>query len=180
MAKGPGPAVALLGLGALFMIAKGKKGGKTATKPWEQAEAEGEAADTGTSGNGGGGGGGTGSGQPPGPPNVSGHPDGYNANFFSNWTDVNAVFKAMGYAAPAGEVATPPAVVRKFQEQYNEASGAGKFGAVATLKVDGVPGKNSLNAIEAVLGRGQPLKKGDFAQGAAAMARATQWDLYFP
>lgn len=151
MAKGPGPIVALLGLGALFMLG-GKKGGGGA-KPWEAAEAGTEPAPSDkepppppSSG------GGNVNQNPP--PNLSGDPEGYNTIIFSGPDQVKEIYGWLGYNIKGFN---KDAEVRRFQQNYNAARKGGMFDATGVLFEDGTSGKNTLRALEiAVYGKNNP------------------------
>jgi hypothetical protein len=155
MAKGPGPALALAAVAALFFLAKGKKGngaGNGAAAPLvpppDPTEEEPPAAPSRPAGN---------------PPNVSGDSAGYNSQFFNSRQSILDAFEQLGYVTPTdrdtmndlgadgqlgGDDDKPSAEVRKFQQQYNKVSlkfpGLGMRG----LDTDGKVGAHTLNGLE--------------------------------
>lgn len=104
------------------------------------------------------------------PPNMSGDPQGYNTKVWPSPSPVRLAFKAHGYDMPYSQDAITNAskphdeVVRRFQRDWNKVINgidAGKVGlpsdpkdalALRSLRGllddDGVPGKNTLNALE--------------------------------
>ncbi len=80
------------------------------------------------------------------PPNMSGHPWGYNAVFFPNSLIVRANLRNhLGHTFPLIDEPPPPAQMKGFQALYNTLTGP-KFPGV--LHNDGIAGKHTLNALE--------------------------------
>lgn len=133
----------------------------------------GGSSDGGTSGGGSSGGGSSG-GSPSGrasgkPPNISGDPEGYNTTRFPSPGPVRMALITMGYKVEANDETLVPnnkpnAEVRRFQTDWNRVirgidSGKVKLPDInepqlkhyrGLLDEDGIPGKNTLNALEIV------------------------------
>lgn len=107
------------------------------------------------------------------PPNFSGDPAGYNTELFPGPTPIRVALNTLGYniAYTGGELApngTPNSEVQRFQSDYNKVVRGIDVGKVklptsvpqpkrlkvlrGLLVVDGIPGKNSLKALEIALG----------------------------
>jgi len=103
------------------------------------------------------------------PPNVSGDREGYNAVRFKSSAPVRLTMKALGYKVPfnddplVSKTASSNPLVSKFQRDWNSVirgldSGKVKLTGLSDppkaklfrglLDIDGVPGKNTLNALE--------------------------------
>ena len=172
MAKGPGPALALAGVAALFLL-KGKK--KAAAAPTSIIDPEGDATEEdvggGPVGGGGGGGGGSSSENPKTVPNPSGDPKGYNTTLYPGAFPVRMALSGLGYDISLSAATAPlstaqdRAAVRKFQKDYSQGNVTVELGPYAGDAVpgyleedEGIAGKNVLNALEIVVG-GFPLGK---------------------
>lgn len=84
-------------------------------------------------------------------PNISGNPAGYNVAVWSSPLEVQKVLFALGYQSTDPiNTAPSPSAVKAFQRDYNAASDLAFQDAVGQLAVDGVVGKNTLNALERV------------------------------
>jgi hypothetical protein len=180
MAKGPGPILALAGLGALFMMTR-KGGTATITDPGdfesllddldeEEVQVEEESPPPASGGTSGSRGGGTASN----PPNISGDPKGYNSAMWQTPRNVREILKMLGYSITVNDTPVKNnAAARKFQGHYNLASKGGMteqvpggpaaalvqpgtLSATGTVLEDGTMGKHSLNALEIIATQGTP------------------------
>jgi hypothetical protein len=79
------------------------------------------------------------------PPNMSGHPWGYDAIMFPTPGMVRMHFNSAGYKMPIVEQPPPKDLVKAFQSMYNTMTGP-KFPGI--LHVDGIAGKHTLNALQ--------------------------------
>lgn len=146
MAAKPGPLLLLGGLGALLVLGKKKKPDAEPERldSVEEGEAIEEEEEQGT--------------RPPAPkpdampgkiggnpPNISGHPWGYDAIMFPTNFMVRSAFISSGYPMDLIDKRPPANQVKAFQAMYNTMTGS-KFPGV--LHVDGVPGKHTLNALQ--------------------------------
>jgi hypothetical protein len=84
------------------------------------------------------------------PPNTSGDPKGYNAKLFPNHRSVRRALRRLGYKVNLANVKTPSGIVRRFQKGYNICS-IKRHPAWGLLKIDGVAGVHTLNALEIAL-----------------------------
>lgn len=84
------------------------------------------------------------------PPNISKDKKGYNRKLFPTARAVRRALRRLGYKVMLTNTAAPAMVVRQFQRHYNHCS-IKRFPKWGSLKVDGVAGKHTLNAIEIAL-----------------------------
>lgn len=84
------------------------------------------------------------------PPNISKDKKGYNRKLFSNYRAVRRVMQRLGYKVTMTNTKAPAMVVRQFQRHYNHCS-IKRFPKWGSLKVDGVAGRHTLNALEIAL-----------------------------
>jgi hypothetical protein len=167
MAKGPGPILALAGLGALFMLGRGKdSAAATITNPddfeslleeldGEEVEVDDDSPPPASGGTSGSRGGGTGDN----PPNLTGDLKGYNSVLWSGPRKVREALRDMSYNVAVNDdgLGRGNPEVKKFQKDYNlaaTASGAEPLGAVGVILEDGTAGTHTLNGLELVIFRG--------------------------
>lgn len=84
------------------------------------------------------------------PPNTSGDPKGYNTKLFPNHRSVRRALRRLGYRVNLANAKAPSGIVRRFQKGYNICS-IKRHPAWGILKIDGVPGVHTLNALEIAL-----------------------------
>ena len=84
------------------------------------------------------------------PPNTSRDPKGYNTKLFPNHRSVRRALRRLGYKVNLANVKTPSGIVRRFQKGYNICS-IKRHPAWGVLKIDGVAGMHTLNALEIAL-----------------------------
>lgn len=81
------------------------------------------------------------------PPNISKDPQGYNTKLFPNSRAVRKALRHLGYKVSLTNTPPPKVIVRQFQKHYNHCA-IKRFHKWGSLKVDGIAGRNTLNAIE--------------------------------
>lgn len=98
----------------------------------------------------------------PKPPNISGDPQGYNTQMFPDSQAVRSIFEQMRYVDDLPPESPPSKqTVRNFQQHWNALTNAVAAGKLSqykglnqfdnlrgTLSVDGIPGPNTLRALE--------------------------------
>ncbi|MEE9386316.1 MAG: hypothetical protein V3V08_23125 [Nannocystaceae bacterium] len=82
-------------------------------------------------------------------PNLSGDEDGYNTDLYPSAKEVRQGFMFLGYQVGGGdETLNGHPLVKKFQEDWNEAAETGFQDAIGEFLPDKVPGPGTLRALE--------------------------------
>lgn len=159
MAKTPGPAIALAGIAALFLLSRGGGADDDATgvdPNWEPPAPEDDGTTTTQSGQPKPSSGGTGGGTSSNPPNPSGDSAGYNTMLFSSPRAVREMLSWLGYNISVNDnPVVKNSAAKQFQQHYNAAAANNIFAAQGRILEDGTMGKYSLRALGIIVTGGK-------------------------